>query len=41
MRLSLLLPALRALNSADAFPTKPIDFAIVRDEIDMRIGHAA
>ena len=28
-------------NGADAFLTKPIDFAIVRDEIDLRIGHAA
>jgi CheY-like chemotaxis protein len=28
-------------NGADAFLTKPIDFAIVRGEIDMRIGHAA
>ena len=24
-------------NGADAFLTKPIDFAIVRDEIDMRV----
>ena len=32
----------RALaNGADAFLTKPIDFAIVRDEIDMRVGKAA
>ena len=28
-------------NGADAFLTKPIDFAIVRDEIDMRVGQAA
>ena len=28
-------------NGADAFLTKPIDFAIVRNEIDMRVGHAA
>ena len=28
-------------NGADAFLTKPIDFAIVRDEIDMCVGHAA
>ena len=28
-------------NGADAFLTKPIDFAIVRDEIDMRVGHTA
>jgi CheY-like chemotaxis protein len=28
-------------NGADAFLTKPIDFAIVRDEIDMRVGPAA
>ncbi len=28
-------------NGADAFLTKPIDFAIVRGEIDMRVGHAA
>jgi hypothetical protein len=28
-------------NGADAFLTKPIDFAIVRVEIDMRIRHAA
>jgi CheY-like chemotaxis protein len=28
-------------NGADAFLTKPIDFAIVRDEIDTRIGNAA
>ena len=27
-------------NGAGAFLTKPIDFAMVRDEIDMRIGHA-
>ena len=26
---------------ADAFLTKPIDFAIVRDEIDMRVGYGA
>jgi len=32
----------RALaNGADAFLTKPIDFAIVRDQIDMRVGPAA
>ena len=28
-------------NGADAFLTKPIDFTIVRDEIDMRVGKAA
>ena len=28
-------------NGADAFVTKPIDFAIVRDEIDLRVGQAA
>jgi signal transduction histidine kinase/CheY-like chemotaxis protein len=28
-------------SGADAFLTKPIDFAIVRDEIDMRVGHTA
>lgn len=28
-------------SGADAFMTKPIDFAIVRDEIDMRVGQAA
>ena len=28
-------------NGADAFLTKPIDFAIVRDEIDIRVGHTA
>jgi CheY-like chemotaxis protein len=28
-------------NGANAFLTKPIDFAIVRDEIDMRVGHGA
>ena len=28
-------------SGADAFLTKPIDFAIVRGEIDMRIRHAA
>lgn len=28
-------------NGADAFLTKPIDFAVVRDEIDMRVGHIA
>lgn len=28
-------------SGADAFVTKPIDFAIVRDEIDMRVGQAA
>ena len=28
-------------SGADAFVTKPIDFAIVRDEIDIRLGHAA
>ena len=28
-------------NGADAFLTKPIDFAIVRDEIDIRVGQAA
>ena len=28
-------------NGADAFLTKPIDFTIVRDEIDMRVGHTA
>jgi len=28
-------------NGADAFLTKPIDFAIARDEIDIRVGHAA
>ena len=26
-------------NGADAFLTKPIDFTIVRDEIDSRVGH--
>ena len=32
----------RALaNGAEAFLTKPIDFAIVRDQIDMRVGPAA
>lgn len=32
----------KALSSgADAFLTKPIDFSIVRDEIEMRVGHAA
>ena len=28
-------------SGADAFLTKPIDFATVRGEIDMRVGHAA
>jgi CheY-like chemotaxis protein len=28
-------------NGADAFLTKPIDFAVVRDEIDMRVGPSA
>lgn len=28
-------------SGADAFVTKPIDFAIVRGEIDIRVGHAA
>jgi CheY-like chemotaxis protein len=28
-------------NGADAFLTKPIDFSIVRNEIDMRVGRAA
>ena len=28
-------------SGADAFLTKPIDFTIVRNEIDMRVGHAA
>ena len=28
-------------SGADAFLTKPIDFAIVRGEIDIRVGHAA
>ena len=28
-------------NGADAFLTKPIDFTIVRNEIDMRVGQAA
>jgi CheY-like chemotaxis protein len=28
-------------SGADAFLTKPIDFTIVRNEIDMRIRHAA
>jgi CheY-like chemotaxis protein len=28
-------------DGADAFLTKPIDFATVRDEIEMRVGHAA
>ena len=28
-------------SGADAFVTKPIDFAIVRDEIDIRVGPAA
>ena len=28
-------------SGADAFLTKPIDFGIVRGEIDMRLGHAA
>jgi response regulator RpfG family c-di-GMP phosphodiesterase len=28
-------------GGADAFLTKPIDFKIVRDEIDMRVGQAA
>jgi CheY-like chemotaxis protein len=28
-------------NGADAFLTKPIDFAIVRGEIDMRVGPTA
>lgn len=26
-------------NGAEAFLTKPIDFATVRDEIEMRVGH--
>ena len=28
-------------NGADAFLAKPIDFAVVRDEIDMRVGPTA
>jgi len=28
-------------SGADAFVTKPIDFTIVRDEIDLRVGQAA
>ncbi len=28
-------------NGADAFLTKPIDFTILRGEIDLRIGDAA
>jgi GAF domain-containing protein/ActR/RegA family two-component response regulator len=28
-------------NGADAFLTKPLDFAIIRDEIDTRVRHAA
>jgi CheY-like chemotaxis protein len=28
-------------NGADAFLIKPIDFAVVRDEIDMRVGPTA
>ncbi len=28
-------------NGADAFLTKPIDFAVVRGEIDMRVGPSA
>jgi DNA-binding response OmpR family regulator len=28
-------------NGADAFLTKPIDFKIVRNEIDIRVGRAA
>jgi CheY-like chemotaxis protein len=28
-------------SGADAFLTKAIDFAIVRDEIEMRVGHSA
>ena len=28
-------------NGADAFLTKPIDFSVVRGEIDTRVGHAA
>jgi DNA-binding response OmpR family regulator len=28
-------------NGTDAFLTKPTDFAIVCDEIGMRVGHAA
>lgn len=27
-------------SGADAFLTKPIDFAVVRDEIDIRVGRA-
>ena len=27
-------------SGADAFLTKPLDFSIVRDEIDTRVGHA-
>jgi CheY-like chemotaxis protein len=34
-------PRRKALaNGADAFLTKRIDFTIVRNEIDMRVGHA-
>ena len=29
------------VSGADALLTNPIDFTIVRDGIDMRIGHAA
>ena len=28
-------------GGADAFLTKPLDFSIVRDEIDARVRHAA
>ena len=28
-------------HGADAFLTKPIDFAVVRDEIDLRVGSTA
>jgi len=28
-------------NGADAFLTKPIDFAVVRDQIETRVGRAA
>jgi DNA-binding NtrC family response regulator len=28
-------------NDAEALPTKPIDFGMLRSEIDMRVGSAA
>ena len=28
-------------NGAEAFLTKPIDFTVLRDEIDTRVGHSA